>query len=181
MAAGFWPFFVAIHPALTCAWIPLLLRFSEQWEAAWLFAVAPGATLSDMARGLHRATLILLMAPVFLATWLVFALAWRQPAHALLHVLPPFLGTIALMDLALIWRKPVALSCRYIKGEGGTRMALTFTLMFLFLGLGVVQSLCAGSLPLTGLLIGVLLTLVFALDWILVSVLSGRAIAVKDL
>ncbi len=174
-------FFVASHAAMTCAWVPLLLRFTEQWEAAWIFAVAPGATLADLTRGLQRATLLILMAPCFAVVWLYFALRWGSGAHALLHVLPPFLGAIALMDVALMWRKPIPLSCRYVKGEMGTRMAITFTLMSGFAVLWLLQQVLAGSLPLTGLLIGLELSAVFFMDWRMTATLSRSSVALADL
>ena len=179
--SSFMTFFVACHAAMTCAWVPLLLRFSEQWEASWIFAAAPGATLADLSRGLQRATLLLLMAPCFAAVWLYFALRWGSGLHALLHALPPFLGSVALMDVALIWRRPVPLSCRYVKGEAGTRMAITFTLMGGFALLWVLQQSLAGSLALTGLLILAELAGLFAMDRILAERLSRRSVVLADL
>lgn len=174
-------FLVALYPALTCAWVPLLLRFTEQWEAAWAFAVAPGATLADLSRALHRATLLLVVAPLFAMTWGFFLWQWGNGLHALLHVLPPFLGAVALMDVALIWRRPVPLSTRYVKGETGTRLALTFTLLLAFLVLGGVQQAAAGSLPLSLLLLAVELTAVFGLDWVLTETLTKRSVVLADL
>lgn len=182
--AGPMIFLAVFHPAMTCAWIPLLLRFSEQWEAGWVFAVAPGATMGDMARALQRAVLIALILPSFATTWAFFTVLWGSPWHALLHVLPAYLGALALMNVALLWRKPVPLACRYIKGEAGTRMAITFTLMALmgaFAALGFLQNLLTGQAALTwGLVCGLLLA-VGVLDRLLGAVLGRRAIVLADL
>jgi hypothetical protein len=174
-------FLAVFHPAMTCAWIPLLLRFSEQWEAGWVFAVAPGATMGDMARALQRAVLVAVILPSFAATWAFFAALWGFPGHALLHTLPAYLGTLALMDVALLWRKPVPLACRYIKGEAGTRMAITFTLMGAFTALGFLQDRLAGNASMTWLLVGGLLLAVLVLDRLLGAVLGRRAIVLADL
>ena len=179
--AGPMIFLAVFHPAMTCAWIPLLLRFSEQWEAGWVFAVAPGATMGDMARALQRAVLLTLILPSFAVTWAFFAVLWNSPAHALLHVLPAYLGTLALMDVALLWRKPVPLACRYVRGEAGTRMAITFTLMGAFTALGFLQDLLAGQPVLTWLMVGGLLLAAGILDRTLGAVLGRRAIVLADL
>ncbi len=179
-AAG-WVFTAVFFPAMNCAWIPLLLRFSEQWEAGWVFAVAPGATMGDMARALQRAVLLAVILPSFAATWAFFTVLWGSPAHALLHVLPAYLGTLALMNVALLWRKPVPLACRYLKGEAGTRMAITFTLMGAFAILGFLQSALAGNPVMIGVLIGGLLLAALVLDRTLDAILGRRPIVLAGL
>jgi hypothetical protein len=177
-----WMIYLAVfYPAMTCAWIPLLLRFSEQWEAGWVFAVAPGASMADMARALQRAVLLAVVLPAWAGTWLFFALLWGSPAHALFHTLPAFLGSLILMDVALLWRKPIPLAARYVKGEAGTRMAISFTLMGAFAALGFLQRHLGGNLPQTALAAGGLLALAAALDRILGAALSRRPIVLADL
>lgn len=179
--AGVMAFLAPAHLAMTCAWVPLLLRFSEQWEAAWILGASPQATLGELAAGLQRAVLVVLVAPAALLTWACFAILWKSPGHALLHILPPFLGAVTLMELSLLWRKPVPLSCRYVKGEAGTRMALTFTLMAAFAVLWGLQMLAAGSLPATAVLLGLCLTSVFAMHWVMAERLAGRPVVLADL
>ncbi len=178
---GSWAYVAAYYPAMTCAWIPLLLRFSEQWEAGWTFAVAPGASLADLALALKRASALLLLAPAFLLTWLFFAWRWASPAHALLHVAPPFLGTLALMDVAILWRKPIPFACRYMKGDAGTRMAVTFTVMGAFTGLGFLQGLWVTTPARAACLIAGLGIAAVATERVLAGRLSGRGIVLADL
>ena len=179
--AGSWAFVAAYYPAVTCAWLPLLLRFSEQWEAGWTFAVAPGATLADLAAALKRATALALLLPSYLLVWLYFACRWGSPLHATLQVLPPALACLSLMDIALMWRKPIPFACRYMKGEAGTRMAITLTIMTLFTGLGFLQAAMAGNLAFTGWMIAGLFAATVVTDRLMAGYLSGRGVVLADL
>ncbi len=179
--ADTWAFAAVYYPAMTCAWIPLLMRFSEQWEAGWIFAAAPGATLADLALALKRASVLLLLAPCFLITWGFFAIRWGSPFHALLHSLPPFLGTLALMDVALMWRKPIPFACRYMKGDTGTRMAVTFTVMGAFTALGFFQGLLVTTPGQAGLLIAFLALAAVGSERVLASRLASRGVVLADL
>ena len=179
--AGAWAFVAAYYPAVTCAWLPLLLRFSEQWEAGWTYAVAPGATLADLAAALKRATALTLLLPSTLVIWLYFACRWGSPLHAALQILPPTLACLSLMDIALMWRKPIPFACRYMKGEAGTRMAITLTLMILFTGIGFLQAGMAGDLGRTAWMIGGLFAVSVLTDRLMAGYLSGRGIVLADL
>ncbi|HEY0377803.1 MAG TPA: hypothetical protein VGC87_12830 [Pyrinomonadaceae bacterium] len=62
------------------------LNFSRDHAASWLLWSAPVADCFAFTEGLRKAVTYKILLPLVVALFVVFALVWRDPLHALLHM-----------------------------------------------------------------------------------------------
>ena len=73
-------------PAMLLPTLMHNLRFSRDHDARWMLAAAPVRDPSALVEGLRKALMWRLLAPVFAALLLIFAVVWKSLPHAALHV-----------------------------------------------------------------------------------------------
>lgn len=131
----------AMIPFVTLSGIEVML-FSEHYRAAYIFHVAPIASLSLLHRGLRKAMLCYLALPGAIVLFIIYSILWRNPFHALLIVLPWIILAPAMIMVSFIRREMLPLSHKYQKGQQSARSMFLFLGNFVFLiFIGVLQTL----------------------------------------
>ncbi len=117
------------------------ILFSEHYQASYIFRAAPVANLSDIHRGLRKATQVYIALPGALILLILYTFLWRNLFHAFLLIAPWLILTPALMMFSFIGREFLPLSRQYQKGQQSARsMIIAFVSVFGMAIGGVVQS-----------------------------------------
>lgn len=130
-----------------------VLRFSEHYEAAYIFRVAPVRRLGDLHSGFRKAVMTWVALPGFAVLFVLYAVLWRNPVHALLLLLPWVIVTPAVAMLGFLFRETMPLARKYQKGQQTSRNLLLFLVCFVVLsGFGGLQAVAIrGRLPILNL------------------------------
>ena len=72
------------------------LRFSKEYESAWVLQIAPLENFARFTGGLAKAVVYKFMLPALLLMGAVFFLRWQNPLHALLH----FIAAVLVVAIA---------------------------------------------------------------------------------
>src|SRR5262249_6013502 len=112
-------------PFVTLSAIEVIL-FSEHYQAAYIFHVAPIADLSAIHSGLRKAMLFYFALPGALVLFALYAILWRNPLHAYLIILPWVILTPAMIMVSFIRRELLPLSRKYQKGQQSARAIIVF-------------------------------------------------------
>lgn len=134
------------------------ILFSEHYQASYIFRAAPVAKLSDIHRGLRKATQVYVALPGALILLLLYTFLWRNPVHAFLVIAPWLILTPALMMFSFIRREFLPLSRKYQKGQQSARSMFIFFLSFFCMAIvSTAQNFSIqGTIPYWLFLIGVL-------------------------
>lgn len=76
------------------------LNYTRDYAASWLLEAAPLRDRWALVEGMRKAVLCRLMAPLFVLYFVIFAVQWRNPLHAGLHVLCGWLVLLAASHLS---------------------------------------------------------------------------------
>ncbi len=109
------------------------ILFSEHYQASYIFRAAPVASLSDIHRGLRKATQVYVALPGALILLLLYTVLWQNLFHAFLVIAPWLILTPALMMFPFIGREFLPLSRKYQKGQQSARTMFIFFLSFFFI------------------------------------------------
>jgi hypothetical protein len=124
------PIFAVYLIALAAPAILYNLSFSRESEACWVLRAAPLARPAGLVRGLGKAVMLLIIAPLCGLLAVVAVVRWHDPLAAVLHAvlagLLSWLLALAAIGLGLI-RYPFALP----PARGGTMGALAVPLLIL--------------------------------------------------
>jgi ABC-2 type transport system permease protein len=125
------------------------ILFSEHYQASYIFRAAPVGNLSDIHRGLRKATQVYVALPGALSLLILYAFLWRNPFHAFLVIVPWLILTPALMMFSFIGREFLPLSRQYQKGQQSARaMIIAFVSVFGMAIGGILQNFSIqGSIP----------------------------------
>ncbi|MBI3651185.1 MAG: hypothetical protein HY231_09085 [Acidobacteria bacterium] len=148
--------------------------FSEHYQAAYIFRVAPIPSLSHIHRGLRKATQVYVALPGAVILTILYSFLWKNFLHAVLLLAPWVILTPAIMMFSFFRREFLPLSRKYRKGQQSARLTMLFFASFFCIMLvGTVQSLSIkGTLSYRYFLLG---TLVFsALIYFVLRKLSGE-------
>jgi ABC-2 type transport system permease protein len=123
--------------------------FSEHYQASYIFRTAPIANLSDIHRGLRKATQVYVALPGTVILLLLYTFLWRNLFHAFLVIVPWLILTPALMMFSFIGREFLPLSRQYQKGQQSARaMVIAFVSVFAMAIGGMLQNFSIqGSIP----------------------------------
>lgn len=126
-----------------------VLRFSEHQEAAYIFRVAPVNQLGDVHSGFRKAVMTWVALPGFAVLFVLYAILWRNPLHALLLLAPWAIITPAMLMLGFLFRETLPLARKYQKGQQTSRNLLLFLACFVVLSLfgGLQAAAIQGRLP----------------------------------
>jgi ABC-2 type transport system permease protein len=126
-----------------------VLRFSEHQEAAYIFRVAPVSQLGDVHSGFRKAVMTWVALPGFAVLFVLYAILWRNPLHALLLLGPWAIITPAMLMLGFLFRETLPLARKYQKGQQTSRNLLLFLACFVVLSLfgGLQAAAIQGRLP----------------------------------
>ncbi|MEW6131316.1 MAG: hypothetical protein AB1757_30080 [Acidobacteriota bacterium] len=103
-----------------------VLLFSEHYQAAYIFRVAPVENLSHIHQGLRKATFIYFGLPGAVILFLLYALIWRNALHAFLIIAPWVMLAPSLAMLSFLRREILPLSRKYQKGQQSARSMIIF-------------------------------------------------------
>lgn len=150
------------------------ILFSEHYQAAYIFRVAPIANLSYIRRGLRKATQAYVALPGAFVLLILYTLLWKSLLHAFLLLVPWLMLTPAIMMFSFFRREFLPLSRKYRKGQQSARFMILFFTSFLCIMLvGTVQSLSMrGTIPYWLFIAG---TFIFsAIVYFLLRAISGE-------
>ena len=163
-----------------------VLRFSEHYEAAYIFRVAPVGRLGDVYRGFRKAVMTWVALPGFVILFTLYAILWRNPLHAALLLIPWGVITPAALMLAFVFRETLPLARKYQKGQQTSRNLLLFLVCFFVLSLfGGLQALAiTGRVPVIDMAFPywffiVVSVCVSAFFYVTLRALSGEARAIQ--
>lgn len=101
---------VSIYSFCVCAYalscLLSILRFSEDWKAAWIFTIAPVESHDSFLKGAKLAIIAYFVGPFFIILTGFYVFLWH-PFSALVYILPSFIG--ALCYLSFHWSSIVTL------------------------------------------------------------------------
>src|SRR5436853_901643 len=143
----------ALMGALMICYVALtggeVLRFSEQYEAAYIFRVAPVARLGDIYSGFRKAVMTWVALRGFTVLFMLYAILWRNPLHAALLLAPWGIITPAALMLGFLLRETLPLARKYQKGQQTSRNLLLFLVCFVVLSMfgGLQAAAIKGRLP----------------------------------
>jgi hypothetical protein len=125
------------------------ILFSEHYQAAYIFRVAPIANLSYIHRGLRKATQAYIALPGAFVLLVLYTLLWKNLLHAFLLLVPWLILTPAIMMFSFFRREFLPLSRKYRKGQQSARFMILFFASFLCIMIvGTVQSVSMrGAIP----------------------------------
>jgi ABC-2 type transport system permease protein len=163
-----------------------VLRFSEHYEAAYIFRVAPVGRLGDVYGGFRKAVMTWVALPGFVVLFVLYAILWRNPLHAALLLIPWGIITPAALMLGFLFRETLPLARKYQKGQQTWRNLLLFLICFVALSLfGGLQAVAImGRVPVVNitfpywLFIG-LSVFISAFFYVTLRALSGEARAIQ--
>ena len=126
-----------------------VLRFSEHHSAAYVFRVAPVASLGEIHSGFRKAVMVWVALPGFAVLFALYASLWRHPLHAALLLLPWIVTTPAVLMLGFVFRETMPLARKYQKGQQTSRNVALFLVCFIVLSIfGAFQGIAIkGRLP----------------------------------
>jgi ABC-2 type transport system permease protein len=159
--------FVASVAAETCL-------FTEHYQAAYIFRVAPIANLGHLHSGLRKAAQVYVALPGALILLILYTFLWKSLLHAFLLLVPWLILTPAVMMFSFIRREFLPLSRKYRKGQQSARFMILFFASFLcILVVGTVQGLgMRGVIPYWLFIIG---TFIFsAILYFALRLISGE-------
>lgn len=101
---------VSIYSFCVCAYavscLLSILRFSEDWKAAWIFTTVPVESYDGFFRGAKLAIIAYFIAPYFIILTGIYVFFW-SPFAAVVYILPSLMG--ALCYLSFCWASMVTL------------------------------------------------------------------------
>ncbi len=103
------------------------LIFSEHYEAAYIFYVAPINRAGEIYSGIRKVILVYVALPGFATLFLLYALLWRTPVHALLVLTPWMMLAPVLLLVPFLFRQVLPLARKYQKGQQSAR---NFVILF---------------------------------------------------
>jgi ABC-2 type transport system permease protein len=109
------------------------LLFSEDYEAAYIFEVAPLPALRQVYTGFRKAVLVYIVGPGYLALFVLYAVFWKNPLDAFLILLPWAMVAPSVLTAPFLLGKRIPLSRKYQKGQQSSRNLGTF--LFALIGL----------------------------------------------
>jgi hypothetical protein len=125
------------------------LVFSEHSAAAYIFRVAPVASLARIHNGLRKAVLLWVALPGYAALFALYSILWMNPLHALLVLGPWIIMTPAVLMIPFLLREVIPLARKYQKGQQTARNIFIFASSMVVLSfVGVFQILAMkGGIP----------------------------------
>ncbi len=129
--AGFTTFVALMFLIYIAVFFYQIIPTSDDWEAAWIFYVAPIENFAGIYWGSVKAVLLKYVLPYFV---LVFALlATQMPiGHALLVAIYNYIIFISYYLLLTFFLTDLPLSKKYERGQSNARFMLTFVLFPVF-------------------------------------------------
>ena len=101
---------VPIYSFCVCAYgvscLLSILRFSEDWKAAWIFTTVPVESYDGFFKGAKLAIIAYLIAPYFIILTGIYVFLW-SPFSAVVYILPSLIGSLCY--LSFCWTSMVTL------------------------------------------------------------------------
>ena len=101
---------VPIYSFCVCAYavscLLSILRFSEDWKAAWIFTIVPVESHDGFFKGAKLAIIAYFIAPYFIILTGIYVFLWR-PFSAMVYILPSLMGSLCY--LSFYWASMVTL------------------------------------------------------------------------
>jgi ABC-2 type transport system permease protein len=125
------------------------LLFSEDYQAAYIFEVAPLLALRQVYAGFRKAILVYVTGPGYLALFVLYSIFWRNPLDAFLILLPWMMVAPGVLAAPFLLGRRIPLSRKYQKGQQSSRNlgVFLFTLIGLSSMLGVQMLATRGIVP----------------------------------
>jgi ABC-2 type transport system permease protein len=125
------------------------LLFSEDYQAAYIFEVAPLPALRQVYAGFRKAILVYIAGPGYLALFVLYSIFWRNPVDAFLILLPWMMMAPGVLAVPFLLGRRIPLSRKYQKGQQSSRNlgVFLFTLIGLSSVLGVQILATNGTIP----------------------------------
>lgn len=155
--------------------------FSEHFQAAYIYRIAPIRNLGEIHNGFRKAIMLWVTLPAFGVLIALYSALWRNPLHAVLVLTPWIIITPAVLILPFLLREALPLSRKYQKGQQTARNLSIFMLSMIVLSLvaGVQVIAILGRVPLLNLtfpywLFILFITILSAISYIALRALSGE-------
>jgi hypothetical protein len=125
------------------------LLFSEDYEAAYIFDVAPLVAIEHVYAGFRKAILVYIAWPGCAVLFILYSILWRNPFDAFLILIPWAIVAPAVLLVPFLVGRRIPLARKYQKGQQSSRNLATF--MFNMIGLsgmlGLQMLAVSGTIP----------------------------------
>ena len=96
---------VSIYSFCVCAYVLScllsILRFSEDWKAAWIFTIVPVESHDSFFKGAKLAIIVYFVVPYFIILTGIYVFLWH-PFFVLVYILPSLIGSLCYLSFCWI-------------------------------------------------------------------------------